>query len=262
MDSVITWDSFKHGARVKLSDYVHSEMNDGHLPLWKYMGFPAFVDLLNRSTLFFANPSLLMDVLEGTYPQGNYDKAKVEERKRSESYQFLSLPNRERLYRQAAAISCWTTWERENTGMWEIYSDVSTGIAIKTSLSSLANSFPSQIQKSIRAGCVTYMNYEESTINEGNQARPYFFKTPAYAHEREFRLYYSRLHLSNQIPEGVNYIREGVTLSVDLKILIEKIVCPPKADIWFIELVKLLVDNLGLECPVENSEVFRSDWKK
>lgn len=255
------WEDFKPGTRTHLAHYADRFPVDEDLPLWRYMRFPVFVDMVLRSALFFPTPELLGDPLEGVYPGGNYRRFEESEANKSEGTINRSPEEYEELWRNAASLSCWTTWPAENAGMWGLYSDVNTGVAVRTTVGRLTKSFLPELRVRVRAGPVGYIDYQTSRLSTADQARAFFFKTPAYSHEREFRLYHSRLHLAGSEPEGIRYQGHGVQIAVDLKILFERIVCAPLVEAWHRSMVVELLRRQEITCEVCESEIRRASWR-
>ncbi|MCH8978313.1 MAG: DUF2971 domain-containing protein [Armatimonadetes bacterium] len=255
------WKGFDHGERTSLAHYEDAFPDDENLPLWRYMSFPVFVDLCLRSSLFFPTPRSLADPLEGMYPAGNYRRHEEMEASLGPG-EFIKSPDEyKELWGQAASICCWTTWPTENAGMWGLYSDLSTGVAIRTTVGLLTRSFSRDMRARVRAGLVSYIDYETSRLSTADQARPFFFKTPAYGHEREFRLYHSRLHTPESVPDGVEYLEDGVYIAVDLKILIDRIVCAPHSADWHRSMVEELLRKRDVMLAVRKSEIELAGWR-
>jgi hypothetical protein len=72
-------------------------------------------------------------------------------------------------------------------------------------------------------------------------------KRPAFKHEQEARLVF---YDQKQEHTGC----AGIEIPVDLSILIEKIVVSPRAEDWFVSLVKKLITTLGHDFEVIPSE--------
>lgn len=255
------WENFDHGERTCLAHYEEAFPDDEDLPLWRYMSFPVFVDLCLRSSLFFPTPRMLGDPLEGVYPAGTYQRFAEMDAEKSPGEYIMSPEEYEKHWRFAASISSWSTWPVENAGMWGLYSDLNTGVAIRTTVGQLTKSFSPEMRARISAGCVNYIDYETSTLSTANQSRAFYFKTPAYSHEREFRLYHSRYHRPDSSLDGVQYLEDGVHIAVDLKKLLKRVVCAPLAADWHRGMIEELIQNKGVNCEVTKSTIRLAGWR-
>jgi hypothetical protein len=159
----------------------------------------------------------------------------------------------------------------ESAGMWKIYAPNGDSIVIKSTYGKLRRYFkPAHIvfdaqSRDTELPCpmtLTEVKYidkllEESTISEGHSDYPFMYKHISYEHEREFRIFSNLAYLSdnydsnksNEIEKRViDHLREnkGLYLAVDVKDLIQEIYVAPRADKWFIDLVRSTARRCGL----------------
>jgi hypothetical protein len=101
-------------------------------------------------------------------------------------------------------------------------------------------------QQNISLGKITY-GAGCHRVHLDHPVRRYMRKKPAFRHEQEARLVF--------FDENKDHLgKPGVLIPVDVKILIEKVVISPKAEAWFLSLVKNLIAKLGYAVKVIPSD--------
>ena len=199
--------------------------------LWRYMDFTKFVSLLDTQSLYLARADLLGDPFEGSSPELNV--ALRPHRYPSEFIEKIS--STAKMAREMMFISCWHSSKTESAAMWRLYSREHDGIAIRTDHQSLWNSMADTDMTYV--GQVSYVDYSESMINEGNVFDSFLFKRKEFKHEQEVRIV--RLEMGSSPPDGIYH-------TVDLSVLIKAIVIAPYAQDWFDTLVRSVASRYGL----------------
>jgi hypothetical protein len=127
-------------------------------------------------------------------------------------------------------INCWHRADYESNAMWRLYAEESKGIAICST--------PARMKEAIKpyylhnpdypeilwAGNIRYHDFLKVRLRPASHQR-YFTKHQAFACEKEFRLMISMMEAHEF---GVDVVREGIDVSVDLDPLIEKIMLGPE----------------------------------
>ena len=129
-------------------------------------------------------------------------------------------------------ISCWHESDRESAAMWKLYAREHDGAAIKTDFRSLRDSLTGS--EPVHIGRVSYIDYQNTLINEGNAFDPYLCKRQEFEHEREVRAI------------SLGPVFSGMYHTVDLRTLIKNVVIAPYAEDWFDKLVRSVASRYGL----------------
>ena len=201
--------------------------------LWKYVDFTKFVSLLEKGALFFSTPEKFSDPFEGHYPLGNV-KGLSEDSVRGLASITEDL-------RKIVLVDCWHWNQFESAAMWNLYSEWERGIAIQTTVGSFQKSLTGP--EAVFVGKVKYIDYDKQEIDRNNALIPYLTKRKSFAHEREVRALILPLE-----PQ-----QEGRYHEVDLELLIRKVIVAPRAQDWFLDLVRAVLDRYGLTAPVSRS---------
>ena len=199
--------------------------------LWRYMDFTKFVSLLDTQSLYLARADLLGDPFEGSSPARN-----VKLRPHRYPSEFIEkISSTAKIAREMIFVSCWHVSNSESAAMWRLYSREHDGIAIRTDYQSLWNSMTDTDMTYV--GQVSYIDYSNTVISEGNIFDSFLFKRKEFEHEQEVRLV--RLEMGSNPPNGICH-------AVVLSVLIKAIVIAPYAQDWFDTLVRSVADRYGL----------------
>jgi len=186
--------------------------------LWRYMGLPTYLSLLQSRSLFFCNLQMMArsDPFEGMLPASRFVHRKWEsiddipERIRErpqglpgegESDPAIGLNKLKDIaelrirqaytHRRSYFVNCWHLSEFESSAMWDIYSRRNEAIAILSSESRFRAAF-ADAHQDIMGGRITYGEYadEDFEIDESNALTPVLHKRNSYSYEQEYRLVY------------------------------------------------------------------------
>lgn len=243
---------------------------DANAPIWRYMSFAKFVDLLISQNLYLCRVDLLGDEFEASLPIRSVElEREFFESRIKNPGDLKTLSNFRRWSRGWVFVNCWNLNESESDAMWKVYGLGDEGIAVRSTYKSLAEALASQ--KGFFLGQVAYINYNEDIISTRNIYFPYIFKRRAFQHEQEVRV------LTDRLPWGTGafeqYIREkraigetpmsydefppcqecGVRVEVDIAALLNRIVVSPSSKPWFRDLVESVVRKYGYDFPVRTS---------
>ena len=254
--------------------------------LWRYMNFEKFVNLLATQSLYFARADTFEDKFEGFLPpliQQEYER--ITDRLGKEKRQaVMELWDN---WRKWVMCCCWHRGDQETIGMWEKYSMHKGGIAIKTTMKRLRDSFAREEDVPVYIANVRYINHYEfkvpKSIRDMNTIYlPFFYKGKAFKYENEVRAIidtsqyikedFFRVkkdpdinpkvidlqqlldHLEIMGPK-IDEDKKGQNLKVDLKTLIGEVIISPYADDWITETVRLVVSRYGFHFPVASSKL-------
>ncbi len=128
----------------------------------------------------------------------------------NESYQGVKQ------LRDRILANCWHMNERESAAMWKLYAE-----GDKVRIQSIYRKLLDALPKDVGMGIVTYIDFEEEPIPEGNVLANFMHKRKSFEHEREARVL--RWLSSEETPPPV-----GQWQSVNLQELVEHIFVAPQ----------------------------------
>ena len=215
--------------------------NSYNKPIWRYMDFWKFLNLLETSCLYFPNSENLGDKHEGKIPKEVFEMMLEKD---PEFYTFLKNELETKLSKETL-ISSWTYHENESFAMWKMYAKDKMGVAIKTNLKSLKKAF-SKTERIIHIGEVTYFNKDNFSYNFTNLNYAFLNKHEYYNFEKEIRC------ITNCLPDE----EVGCKLiEVDLKELIQEIYISPNSKPEYIKLLEMLKTQYKIDFKIKLSEV-------
>ena len=156
-------------------------------------------------------------------------------------------------------INCWYESEHESEAMWRLYSGDKYGIAIKTNVKSLANSFVGQYPGAIAK--IQYIPYDEEVMPLEVDT-PFLYKRINFAHEREVRVIMTQYVKYQDIDGDRNTVQidfsndvceVGLYYGIEPEQLIHEIVVGPYTSPWLMELTRSVAKKYGLDVPVVRS---------
>lgn len=214
------------------------------LPLWRYVDFWKFLDLINNSKLFFSTVELMGDQNEGRIPDFIYEEIKKQNPhnpQNADAYKEFT----EILYRKKILISSWSANESESFAMWKMYAKEKLGIGIKTSLENLKLAFKN-VEKDIYIGEVNYFDENFPKYDISNTFFTFLNKHKYYEFENEVRC------VTVQNSKETNY----KLIDVDLNELIQEIYISPAAyDKGMIDILEFLREKHQLNFKIHVSGV-------
>jgi len=222
--------------------------------IWRYLDFAKFISLLHKQKLFFSKAMNFKDRFEGATTEANINCRMSEIPDIPQDIYESSLEHIEFMKTHIYA-NCWQTKETEVNLMWSEYVKDKTGVAIKSNYKNLKESLANNSNIDIFGGSVKYIDYEVEKFNELHSFLYYLHKRKYFADENELRIMILLLpHRINLIPLD-DITKHGIFLSVNLEVLIDKIVISPTAELWIKELVESMLHDLNLNKKVELSEL-------
>jgi hypothetical protein len=213
------------------------------VPVWRYMNLEKLLSILIDQALFFASVKTLAqsDRYEGQPTPAEITASGLMPSVAKELDQYNAST------KGSLFFSCWHMNDSESDAMWKLYVAGTGGVAVRSSIARIKRCFQ-KTQEDISLGKIAYIDEYYSSIEFFNYIVQRFMrKRLAFRHEKEIRLVY---YDENQSRLGF----PGVLIPVEVNVLIEKIVISPRADDWFLSLVKTLVARLGYNIDVVPSE--------
>lgn len=212
--------------------------------IWRYIDFAKFVSMLETGALYFTRSDKLLelDPYEGFF----HELVFLEPYKKYENFDTLKEMAKKE-HPKYLFVNCWHINEYESDAMWKIYGTKNTGIAIKSTIKRLKDSFE-KTEQEIKFKKIDYVNHKkQKTIAEDSFER-FGKKGISFKHEDEFRLF----HLD---PDGLS--KDGILVPTLLNLLVEKVYVSPLSHNWFFDLVKAIWKKYGYsEEFVEKSSLY------
>lgn len=219
---------------------------DRETVIWRYLSLSKFLSLLNSRSLYLARSDQFFDKNEG--------KLSEMDKKLFDSF-VPDISNRiEKEGIGCSFIQCWVMNPEELFLMWETYSSLEEGIAIKSTVGQLIDSLDSKDERNIIISDVSYKNYSKDyTFDKAggfaNLLAPLFCKRTYFCQEMELRLVYHDYNMS--ILDNVM----GVVFKVDLNKLIDSVWVAPNAGEWYIDVINKEMLIHGINKPLNCSGI-------
>lgn len=225
--------------------YVFQTKNSFDKPIWRYMDFWKFLNLLETKSLFFSNSDNLGDNNEGRIPHFILERMIEQDNERGNRNNQELNDYLESTLRKNHLISSWSYAERESFAMWKMYAKDKTGVAIETDLKSLQDSF-NKTDRIVYVGEVNYINEDNYHFSTSNMFYPFVTKLDFYKFENEIRCV--TITKDDEKPESK-------LVEVDLNTLIKKVHISPNSKPEFRKLIELLKNEYQLEFEICYSKV-------
>lgn len=196
---------------------MYKENNAIHTPnknnvVWKYFTLYKFEYLITKSSLYFSRADRFSDKSEGALTARDVKLL---------NYLIPNIEEFEKKERLRTYLNCWIQCDHELYLMWNAYSSLNEGIAIKTTIGKLIEGFDSDTKHVVKIGSVKYIDLDVDKVqNEGtpiNLLRPFFTKRKVFKQEDELRLMYfddNSTHVDHfDIPVSLDCIMTEVYIS-------------------------------------------------
>lgn len=223
--------------------------------LWRYMTAERFVDLVERSSLYFAATTQFEDPFEGAVAVMPPDFP-VDPR-----YEDMDpIEDAFRQLKRLTKVNCWHRAGYESDAMWKLYAGKSKGVAVCST--------PERMQAAIQpfrlrpdygiedlwGGAVRYKDLLNERLNTSMLNR-FFYKHQAFSWEQEFRL---AISLRTAEEFAVNVPDSGIDVSVDTSALVERIMLGPALSEAEREQIVQCAERAGLEDRLVKSSLLGS----
>lgn len=256
------------------------------IPIWRYMEFAKFVDMLESSKLYFSRLDKVGDRFEGTvsdetvrqFSESALDNLSdhISERSKDKDSEtiwnriaelglnrdvaqlstqhFIDIQSRFRYY---FYVNCWHMNENESVAMWKIYGN--KGVAVQSTYRQLCKSFTMGTMP-VLIGEVRYKDFTKDLIHWHNLFDPMLTKRRSFAYERELRAAFI------EIPEDGSWStkarkdlendqRQGIHVPVELDTMIVRVLASPGRPEWFRKLVESVLKTYNIDKPVTASSL-------
>lgn len=221
------------------------------------MDFSKFISLLETRSLHFTSLEVLaerFDKFEGHYP---YPAVPMKDTSGTMQYLPLETFRGFELTKKGGFVNCWHINEGESYAMWKVYSNMGEGIAIRSTIQNLWDSFAKN-PNDILVGEVDYDFEVLAQLPKEKWPRfdpkiLYLHKTSCFSYEKELRAIIEIASLGKDgfyVPSNYS---EGIDLQVKLNELVEKIFVSPYSPEWYKPLIEKILIRYNLNKKVEQS---------
>lgn len=226
-------------------------------PIFRYMDFSKFVNLLENKSLFFCNSNYFEDGYEGMIPASLLKRwLEIDYKSYNRRLKWLEKESK------WVYINCWNEAKDESYALWKIYTNPDTGVAIKSTVGNLKKALNNDDIKIYKVNYIgsfsdTDEYYEPPYYSRIalNKEKGFMIKRPlhevyklkSYEYENEIRAIYME-----------NLTSKGMNLDVDLSELIDAIYISPFAHEWFDKLIEKIKANKSYcisDKPIYKSEI-------
>jgi hypothetical protein len=207
--------------------------------IWRYFKFKHFPELLENRVLYFTRNDLLGEKFEGsiTPPELNLRKKQVKHRMNLFKSLTPKMTEEELLYMHSQSnkelnkgvyVNCWHMSDYENNLMWKHYSEQhKKDVVIQSTYRKLQECF-ANCKESIHIGKVEYRDFKTDISPPDNVFHKNLRKHLSLKDERElraitFKFFDDKGNFLKNVPKGIQ-------VSVDIDMLIEKIIISPFVD--------------------------------
>ena len=217
--------------------------------VWRYISFEKFADLLATGSLFFTRADKYDDKFEGYIPKSIIVR-----------YKSTGADINPSAFRPYIMCSCWHHGDEESMAMWDKYHLRNSGVAIRTTMGNLWNSFLRK-KPNVFIGQIEYIEdpdkidipIDVKDVMDVQNFLPYFYfyKRTPFKHEQEVR---AIIDLES-IPRDDPY-KFGTSLKINVKKLMgenSEVIVSPHADEWIASTLELIVKRCGFQFPVNRS---------
>jgi hypothetical protein len=206
---------------------------DDGMRVWRYLTFAKLMSTLQTGSLFFVRTDRLGDPYEGSLSAPMWERL---QREAPDPLQWARLRDR---FLPLTHVNCWHGGEHESEAMWRIYATNDSGVAIRSTYSTLRESI-SYLEMHI--GLVQYSDYQREEFEVRNFWHAVMHKRKAYEYEREVRLI-TALHPTRVTQQIVD--AGGISIPWDWLSAIDAIVVSPYAAGWLYETIRCAVANVS-----------------
>lgn len=214
------------------------------------MSFSKFSDLIRSSSLYFSPIEKMSDEHEGRLWDEDRNNLVELNKKRLGQNDDQALGNTIKLKgyiennRNKIFINCWTAKNDLSFPLWKLYASDRLGIAIRSDISSLQQSF----NKEVREVNIADVSYDSPSYN-GSTSHFYLKKRGFYSEENETRC------VVQLVDDDISFTNNP-RIKVDLKQLIKSIYISPNADVDFKFLMESLLKKYELDIPIQPTGIF------
>lgn len=193
------------------------------------MDFSKFMWIMENSALYLPSISQFNDAHEGVFTRVDYGTLIKHYGKEEGPDLIRKVAD---WIRQNSTASCWHISGEESSVMWDAYSGLSSGIAIRTTSGRLHKAIEVPEGAEVTYGAIRYLDYEKGDTGLLSWTVPALYKRTLFQSEKEFRVIFKEVD-----KKPFDQCKVFNQVCVDLRLLIEGVFVSPNAEPWFMNLV-------------------------
>ena len=219
---------------------------DTKIVLWRYIDVGKFESMIRTGSLHFARAEIFRDQMEGHDPQGHRILFPHPNPALSRPEMRITVNHVQEFVGKTLHVSCWNKRNASSLKMWRAYLGSSNGIAVRTSVGRLLESFENP--NNIGIGEIEYVNEGVPSLDTDSGVMKYFYKRNKFKFENEIRAIWSDnpYHMRPGTDYAATFGDNGVFLEVDLKELVAEIVVNARRRSNFYKDIAKLAAKQGL----------------
>ena len=225
--------------------------------MWRYMDLCRLASLISTKQLYFCNVTRFEDPHEAIIPANTF--AEIKDTQADEAAGLL-LPSYKGMRKSLGTLfghlrkgmfaNCWHMSEHQSVAMWKLYlPNEKEGVAVKSTFHRITESLR-QTTQPICGGIVSYVDFDNDSLEMGNYLKIVVTKRCSFEHENEFRLVYQ------DVKANYSELMPGVLIPVDIGTLLESVYVSPKSDHGFLERVEMLCRDNAIAADVIRSTLY------
>lgn len=236
--------------------------------VWRYIDIYQLISMLTDKKLFFSRLDTLNDPSEMTFPALN-----------KKVFSISGMQHRKILYeyidelKKNSFVNCWHINNAESQAMWRLYLSSYDGVAIKSTVKKICESYLDSAE--IKIVKILYLdfnekdlkNYENGLIYKNGYKYLYMYKDISWEYEKEIRMIYQETPGKKEdIDNDEEYLlnddnmKYGRAFKFNLDLLIERIVFSPLISDWKIEVIKSIINKYGFKFNNQSSNFSRHQF--
>lgn len=220
---------------------------DNDTVVWHYFSLAKFLGFLNSSALYFSRHDTFDDPFEGQLS----DKDKEFLKTKSGNLAGFFTDDKA----GCCFSNCWVMSDADEYVLWDSYSSLKDGIAIKSTVGSIIEALYKDDPRAVRISAIHYIDRIEDYSFEAtggiiNALAPHLCKRLNFQAEKEMRVFH--------FDSSARFMTspKGLLFKVDPKVLIEEVFVSPRSYDWFQDSIKEILEKYNLNSiPVRKSEI-------
>lgn len=239
------------------------------LPIWRFLSFAQFIDVLDRRSLYFTRIDTLDDPFAGSSdvtaaslrmlpeevmrlaeqaaaPPPKMGRLERWWARKAQEGEQDNLVKTIRGYQPPALVwaSCWHGDGAQKMALWKSYHADSKHIAIRSTIGKLRSALAANAPLPLTVDVVRYLD-PASLADIADPSRRALAKSDALAHEQEVRAILTRIAGS-----GEGCLGRGCSVAIDTSAMIDQVAVSPAAEAWFHDLAGRAMRTYGLHINV------------
>lgn len=217
--------------------------------IWRYIDLTRLVSLLSSRKLHMTRLDSFKDPWEGSWPFSAADLFSHHESNASRA----SMLDHLKRFRTVCYVNCWHASADESAALWSQYAS-ENGVAIRSTVASVKRAIRAE-PAAVNIGRVKYIDFLTDPSPPPSWTGAALLKRKSFAHEKEVRLI---RHSPPDPDQGdvFDLMKPFLSVETDISLLVESVVVSPTSEEWFVDVVRDLCGEYGLNTEVTRSRLY------